>query len=226
MDVPFESVDLTTAIGAEMEKQRSGVFVGFLRNLFTERKGKLYEVVAEWKQTKITPPVPPRRRPPTRKTKKLIKNRSFGKIPDISHPSLREDVLNIISSRKNATTVQFIRKRPVQSTTVVETKKKRKKYEEILVKQNGLTINSMSKSGSTEFVQCRVSCPVTVNSTRKWTIEEDRKILYIHKENESDLDLTLASIQLELPEIPVDELRQRLAFLLSLLQRVDKTDNK
>ncbi|KAM3721641.1 Plasmepsin III [Dirofilaria immitis] len=109
MDVPFESVDLTTAIGAEMEKQRSGVFVGFLRNLFTERKGKLYEVVAEWKQTKITPPVPPRRRPPTRKTKK---------------------------------------------------------------------------------------------------------------------HLTLASIQLELPEIPVDELRQRLAFLLSLLQRVDKTDNK
>lgn len=38
VDAPFESVDLTTAIGAQTEKQRSGVFVGFLRNLFTERK--------------------------------------------------------------------------------------------------------------------------------------------------------------------------------------------
>lgn len=38
VDAPFESIDLTTAIGAQTEKQRSGVFVGFLRNLFTEKK--------------------------------------------------------------------------------------------------------------------------------------------------------------------------------------------
>lgn len=252
-------------------------------------RGKLYEVVAEWKQTKITPPTPPRRRPPARRAKKrkykipnkveiakLTKTVS-EKIPDISHSSLREranDVLSIIYPRKNTTTLQFIRKRPIQPAKVTEAKKRRKKCEEILVKQksvftdnddtslvemdyiadsgknlnrgsgsgvnisleniaecrvakDGLAIGPLRKIDPREgFIQCRVPCPVTMNPTRKWTIEEDRKILYIHKENGTDLDLTLASVQLELPEIPVDELRQRLAFLLSLLQRMEDTGSK
>ncbi|CAG9538705.1 unnamed protein product [Cercopithifilaria johnstoni] len=132
VEAAFENVDLTTAIGAQTEKQRSGVFVGFLRNLFTERKGKLYEVVAEWKQTKITPPAPPRRRLPTRKAKKrkykasnkveIAKlSKTSVKMPDISCPSLQErtaDILSIISPRKNAATLQFVRKRPIQPTKV------------------------------------------------------------------------------------------------------------
>ncbi|VDM16615.1 unnamed protein product [Wuchereria bancrofti] len=76
------------------------------------------------------------------------------------------------------------------------------------------------------FVHCNVPCPIMMNPTRKWTIEEDRKILYIHKENGSDFDLTLTSVQLELPEIPVDELKQRLAFLLSILERMEDTASK
>ncbi|VDM93910.1 unnamed protein product [Onchocerca ochengi] len=221
---------------------------------------------------KITPPVPPRRRSSAKKVKKrkykipnrleiakLSKIEVSGKMPNINRPSLQEqadDVSGIIPSRKSAATLQFIRKRSIQSTKIIETKKKRKKCEEILMKQgsiftenddtsliemdyvvdsskslnrssgNGadimlenikeskivkteLAINSWAKLNPTEFIHCRVPCPAIVNPMRKWTIEEDRKILYIHKENGPDLDLTLASIQLELPEIPVDELRQR-----------------
>ncbi|VDM08230.1 unnamed protein product, partial [Wuchereria bancrofti] len=264
MDAPFENVDLTTAIGAQTEKHRSGVFVG----------GKLYEVVAEWKQTKITPPIPPRRRPLVRKVKKrkykmpnkveimkLPKATIPREIPDISQPTanLTNDVLSIISPRKNAATLHFVRKRPIQSTKITETKKRRKKCE-VLIKQGSIltenddtslvkidyiadfsrNFNGNSGSGadisleniaeskvvkadlnmgplckinpSEGFVHCNVPCPIMMNPTRKWTIEEDRKILYIHKENGSDFDLTLTSVQLELPEIPADELKQRLAF--------------
>ncbi|KAL3998129.1 hypothetical protein ACH3XW_13770 [Acanthocheilonema viteae] len=275
VDAPYENVDLTTAIGAQTEKQRSGVFVGFLRNLFTERKGKLYEVVAEWKQTKITPPAPPRRRPTTRRAKKRkykVSNRveiaklskMSVKIPGINRPSLQDrtaDVVSIDCPSKNATTLQFVRKRSIQPTKVAGTKKRRKKSEEIAMKQStftenddtnlvvnyiadsGANLNGSSGSGADGLLEniaesriveaglvvnplCKIPCPVMMNSTRKWTIEEDRKILYIHKENGPDIDLTLASIQLELPEIPIDELRQRLAFLLSLLQHMDDTGNK
>lgn len=68
--------------------------------------------------------------------------------------------------------------------------------------------------------------PAVVKPTRKWTIEEDRKILHIYKQKGSDLDLTLASAQLELPEIPVDEVGQRLAFLLSILEHMESTSSK
>ncbi|VDK74015.1 unnamed protein product [Litomosoides sigmodontis] len=283
VDAPFESVDLTTAIGAQTEKQRSGVFVGFLRNLFTERKGKLYEVVAEWKQTKITPESPRRRLPGgrTKKRKYKISNKDeIAKLPetsvkvlDISDPSLQErtaDVLSISAPRESATALQCVRKRPILPK--VAEMKKRKKCEDILVKQDifngnnnslvgtnyiahsdanlygssgggadtslgnvaesriveaGLADNSLCKVGSGEgFVECKMRWPIMMNTSRKWTIEEDRKILYIHKENGSDLDLTLAAVQLELPEIPIDELRQRLVFLLNLLQCMEDTGSK
>ncbi|KAK6105334.1 hypothetical protein QQG55_19845 [Brugia pahangi] len=279
VDAPFENVDLTTAIGAQTEKHRSGVFVGFLRNLFTERKGKLYEVVAEWKQTKITPSIPPRRRPSVRKVKKrkykMPNKVEIMKLPkaaipketaDISQPTagnLTNDILSIISPRKNTATLHFVRKRPIQPAKIAETKKKRKKCEEIVIKQGSIltenddisrNFNGTSGSGadialenvaeskvvkadlnmdplckinpSEEFVQCSIPCSVMMDPIRKWTIEEDRKILYIHKENGSDFDLTLASVQLELPEIPIDELKQRLAFLLSILERMENTANK
>uniref|UniRef100_A0A915PJU5 Uncharacterized protein n=1 Tax=Setaria digitata TaxID=48799 RepID=A0A915PJU5_9BILA len=292
VDPCFENVDLSTAIGVETEKQRSGVFVGFLRNLFTERKGKLYEVVAEWKPTKHTPPILPRRRPPKRKTKKrkskipsnidvmeLSETGPSRSLRHVNHPSSQEkkdDALKVIAPRKNiTTTLQFARKRSLQTGKVSEARKRRKKYEEILVKQRNiftvdgstslvevssydtnssknlvedsgmaaeilkknipgseilstdLAMSSVGRVSSTErFVQCTMSCPIVANPTRKWTIEEDRKILYNHKENGPDLDLTLAAIQLELPEIPVDELRQRLVFLLSLLQRIEESGGK
>lgn len=192
------------------------------------------------------------------------------KMPPINGPSLRErtaDILSIISPRKTAT-LQFVRKRHIQSTKTTETKKKRKKSEEILVEQSifianddtslvemnyiadsdadlnrnsgnsadtslennaesgilkaGLVVSPLCKTDSGKGIaQHRMPYP-----TRKWTIEEDRKILYIHKENGPDLNLTLASVQSELPEIPVDALRQRLAFLLRLLQRMESTGSK
>lgn len=37
-DAPYESADLNLAIGPQIGKRRSGVFVGFLRSLYTERK--------------------------------------------------------------------------------------------------------------------------------------------------------------------------------------------
>lgn len=241
--------------------------------------------MADWKQTKIAPQSPPRRRLPggrVKKRKYKISNKveiaklpeTSVKIPGISHSSLQEqtaDVLSIIAPRKSATTLQFVRKRPIQSK--VAGAKKRKKCEDILMKQDiltgnnnttlvetnyvpdsdanlhgssgggadtslenaaesriveaGLADSSLCKVGSREgFVECRMPCPVVMNPTRKWTIEEDRKILYIHKENGSDLDLTLAAVQLELPEIPLDELRQRLTFLLNLLQCMESTGSK
>ncbi|EFO26282.1 hypothetical protein LOAG_02198 [Loa loa] len=270
MDAPYENVDLTTAIGAQTEKERSGVFVGFLRNLFTERKGKLYEVVAEWKQTKITPPVSSRRRRPARRSKKrkykmpnkveivkLSKTAVPEEISDISRPSLREDdVLSIISPGNSATTSQSVRKRPIQPTkeNILTENDDTSLIEldyvvdpgENLNRSSGsdadITLKNVTKSRTTEaelavgslhkigvregLIQCNAPCPVMVNSTRKWTIEEDRKILYIHKENGPDLDLTLASVQLELPEIPVDELRKRLTFLLSILERMEGSSSK
>lgn len=62
--------------------------------------------------------------------------------------------------------------------------------------------------------------------TRQWTIDEDRKLLYAFKDLGGDVELTVASVRPTLPHIPEEELRRRLLFLLSVVEKLEKSKKR